>query len=66
MPAQRNAKEVKQFSGLVGYYQKFVTHFSDIAHPLSKLTAKDQIFKWTDLCHSAFKMLKKSYVMNQY
>ena len=30
----------------------------DIACPLSKLTVKDQIFKWRDLCQSAFEMLK--------
>ena len=59
MPALRNTKEVKQFLGLVGYYRKFVPQFSDIAHPLSKLTAKDQIFKWTELGQAAFKMLKE-------
>ena len=51
MPAPRNTKEVKQFLALIGYYQKFIPQFSDIAHPLSKLTAKDQIFKWMDLCN---------------
>ena len=30
----------------------------DITQLLSKLTAKDQILKWTDLCQSAFDMLK--------
>ena len=30
MPAPRTAKEVKQFLGLIGYYQKFVPHFADI------------------------------------
>ena len=59
MPAPRNARELKQFLGLVSYYQKLVPKFSDIAHPLSKLTAKDQIFKWTDICQAAFKMLKE-------
>ena len=34
-------------------------HFSDIARPLSKLTEKVQIFKWTDLCQASFKMLKE-------
>ena len=58
MPALRNAKEVKQFLGLVSYYQKFVPRFSDIAYSLSKLTARDQVFSWTELCQSAFEMLK--------
>ena len=31
MPAPRTAKEVKQFLGLIGYYQKFVPRFADIS-----------------------------------
>ena len=31
MPAPRTAKEVKQFLGLIGYYQKFVPCFTDIS-----------------------------------
>ena len=58
MPALRNTKEVKQFPGLVSYYQKFIPRFTDIACSFSKLTAKDQVFKWTELCQSAFEMLK--------
>ena len=58
MPAPRNAKEVKQFLVLVTYYLKFIPRFSDIAHTLSKMTAKDQVFKWMELCQSAFEMLK--------
>ena len=38
MPVPKNAKQVKQFLGLVGYYRKFVPHFSDIARSLTQLT----------------------------
>ena len=31
MPALRTAKEMKQFLGLIGYYQKFVPRFADIS-----------------------------------
>ena len=41
MPAPENQTEVKQFLGLVGYYCKFVPHFSDISRPLAKLMRKD-------------------------
>ena len=58
MPAPENQTEVKQFLGLVGYYHKFVPHFSDISRPLSKLMRKDTPFTWTKQCHLAFNMLK--------
>ena len=58
MPAPENQTEVKQFLGLVGYYHKFVPHFSDISRPLSKLTRKDTPFAWMKQCHLAFNMLK--------
>ena len=38
MPAPKTAKEVKQFLGLIGYYQKFIPCFADISRPLTKLT----------------------------
>ena len=41
MPAPRNPKEIKQFSGLVGYYCKFIPRFLDIAKPLIRLMRHD-------------------------
>ena len=38
MPAPKSSKEVKQFLGLIGYYRKFMPHFSDISRPLTSLT----------------------------
>ena len=58
MAAPENQTEVKQFLGQVGYYHKFVPHFSDISRPLVKLTRKDTPFIWTKQCHLAFNMLK--------
>ena len=46
MPAPRNPKEIKQFLGLVGYYQKFILRFSDIAKPLTRLTRHNTMFEW--------------------
>ena len=56
----RNPKEVKQFLGLIGYYRKFVPHFSDLARPLNELTQKETIFKWTQICQESFELLKTS------
>ena len=58
MPIPKNAKQVKQFLGLVGYYRKFVPRFADISRILTKLTCKDQEFKWTLECDKCFHMLK--------
>ena len=58
MPVPQNAKQVKQFLGLVGYYRKFVPHFSDIARPLTHLTRKNEGFNWSTECDKCFHMLK--------
>ena len=57
MPAPRTAKEVKQFLGLIGYYQKFVPCFADISRALTKLTRHNIVFEWTDQCSKAFNHL---------
>ena len=59
MPAPRTAKEVKQFLGLIGYYQKFVPCFADISRPLTKLTRHNVVFEWTDQCAKAFNHLRE-------
>ena len=59
MPRPKTPKEVKQFLGLIGYYQKFVARFSDIARSLTNLTRHDTEFIWTDKHDKAFKHLKE-------
>ena len=58
MPVPQNAKQVKQFLGLVGYYRKFVPRFSDIARPLTQLTRKNEGFNWSTECDKCFHRLK--------
>ena len=58
MPPPKSAKEIKQFLGLAGYYHKFVPRFSDLSRPLTRLTQKDILFKWTKECQAVFQMLK--------
>ena len=58
MPALKNPKEVKQFLGLVVYYQKSVPRFTDISRVLTHLTRKDVEFKWTPECENCFQVLK--------
>ena len=63
MPSPKTPKEIKQFLGLCSYYRKFVPRFSDIAWPLSKLTAHDAIFVWCEQCELSFQMLKDTLVL---
>ena len=58
MPASTNPKEIKQFLGLVGYYQKFILRFSDLAKPLTRLTRHDTMFEWCKKCEFLFRTLK--------
>ena len=60
MPAPQSVKEVKQFLGLAGYYCKCVPQFSDLSRPLTRLTWKDVLFKWTKECQSCFELLKET------
>ena len=58
MPVPQNTKLVKQFLGLVGYYRKFVSRFSDIARPLAQLMRKNEGFNWSTECDKCFHKLK--------
>jgi hypothetical protein len=57
-PTPKNAKDIKSFLGLVGYYRKFIQHFSKMAKPLTELLKQGQPFFWTDLCQDAFNFFK--------
>ena len=59
MPPPTDLKEVRKFLGFVGYYRKFISKYSDIAHPLTHLTRKDLPFEWSKACQVAFEMLKE-------
>ena len=48
-PVLVNAKALRGFLGLAGYYRKFIRHFSLIAKPLTDLLRKDLQFIWTSL-----------------
>ena len=54
----KNVTEVQKFLGLIGYYRKFIPHFSHIACYLHELTRKNVDFKWTDKHTTAVNDLK--------
>ncbi|GJW72310.1 putative reverse transcriptase domain-containing protein [Tanacetum coccineum] len=44
----KSPTEIRQFLGLVGYYQRFIEGFSKIAKPMTKLTQNKVKFEWGD------------------
>lgn len=60
MAAPTTIKEVQSFLGSVGYYRKFIPHFSDIAQPIVSLVRKDEVFEWTKQRQSCFELLKET------
>jgi hypothetical protein len=57
-PIPKNAKNIKQFLGLAGYYRRFIKGFSRIAKPLTNLLKKDIDFKWGDKEQESFDTLR--------
>ena len=58
-PAPTTVKQVWSFLGFGNFYQKFISHYSNLAKPLTDLTKKDRKFEWTEGCQQAFNNLKK-------
>jgi len=50
--------EITSFLGLAGYYRRFVQGFSSIAAPLTRLTQKGALFRWSDGCEASFQKIK--------
>jgi hypothetical protein len=55
----RNRTDVRSFLGLVGYYRRFISKYSEIARPLYHLTSDKNQFVWTEDCEQAMQILKE-------
>ncbi|GKB23642.1 reverse transcriptase domain-containing protein [Tanacetum coccineum] len=51
--------EIRQFLGLIGYYQRFITDLSNIAKSLTELTQKNKKYIWGKDQETAFQLLKQ-------
>jgi hypothetical protein len=57
--ASKNVKQIRGFSGMAGYYQRFIEGFSKIAGPMTKLLRKNTLFVWSDDYEASFQTLKE-------
>ncbi|KAL5594182.1 uncharacterized protein BROUX77_007529 [Berkeleyomyces rouxiae] len=60
--APTSVRGVRSFLGFANFYRCFVPEYSTIAAPLTRLTKKDQPFKWEDEQLRSFEALKKALV----
>ena len=54
----RSITDIRSFLGLVGYCRRFISGFSSLALPLTRLTRKGISFVWDDSCEQSFQELK--------
>ena len=58
VPRPENRRGLQRFLGMIGYYRRFVTNFSDVTAPLTELLKKGKMFQWTPECEHAFQSIK--------
>jgi transposase InsO family protein len=58
-PKPESKKDIQAFMGLCGYYRRFLRDFSVVAEPLTRLTRKDEAFRWDAAEQEAFDELKR-------
>ena len=58
----KDINELRQFLGLDGFYREFIPFFVDVMACLNTMLRKGAVFKWTEQCGNAFKLLKSDLV----
>ncbi|KAG0952057.1 hypothetical protein G6F31_013594 [Rhizopus arrhizus] len=58
-PVPESLKDLEQFLGMAGVYQRFIGQYQLKAEPLRRLKKKDAEFKWTAEQQEAFEIIKK-------
>ena len=58
LPTPTNAKDIRSFLGLAGFYQRFVKNFAQIVVPLTNMLIKDTKFDWSPAAAKAFQDIR--------
>ena len=60
-PEPRNVRDVQSFLGFANFYRRFITRYSDIVVPLTRLLRKDMPWSFDTQCKSAFNTLQLAF-----
>lgn len=61
-PVPKSLKEVQQFLGLAGWYQRFIPNFSEKAASLHPLKRQEATWMWTEECQNSFELIKSELI----
>jgi hypothetical protein len=60
-PTPGNVRDVRSFLGFANFYRRFIMGYSKVVEPLTRLTRKEQPFRWETEHQLAFDTLKSSF-----
>src|SRR5258706_3691568 len=60
-PTPRKVKDVQSFLGFANFYHHFITNYSDMSVPLTRLMCKNVCWEWLPSCQEVFRLLKYAF-----
>ena len=60
-PEPHKVKDIQSFLGFANFYRRFISDYSKITVPLTRLTHKGTLWDFSDACRSFFESLKKAF-----
>ena len=60
-PEPRKVKDIQSFLGFANFYRKFISDYSKITVPLTRLMRKGTPWDFSNACQSSFKSLKRAF-----
>ena len=61
-PEPRKVKDIQSFLGFANFYRRFISEYSDIVIPLTRLTRKGVPWNFTDDARNSFNTLKSAFI----
>ena len=60
-PEPRKVKDIQSFLGFANFYRRFISNYSDIVVPLTRLTRKGTPWNFSDAARNSFQSLKTAF-----